>query len=210
MPTNTFFHLPKEKQNRLIHAIRQEFSRVPFEQISINQIIHNANISRGSFYQYFYNKQDLLQLILHNYQQQLLTYAKKSLILHHGDIFNMFEDILNFTVHFAKDETNQKIYQNLFSDIRINRDCFLKLYKDNTQQKINEELLPYIDFTALNLNEHDDLIYFIDILAAICKETIAEIFLNLPNYQNTYKNCQKKLQLLKQNFTKIKESKIDA
>ena len=66
MPTNTFFHLPKEKQNRLIHAIRQEFSRVPFEQISINQIIHNANISRGSFYQYFYNKQDLLQLILHN------------------------------------------------------------------------------------------------------------------------------------------------
>ncbi len=210
MPTNTFFHLPKEKQNRLIHAIRQEFSRVPFEQISINQIIHNANISRGSFYQYFYNKQDLLQLILHNYQQQLLTYAKKSLILHHGDIFNMFEDILNFTVHFAKDETNQKIYQNLFSDIRINRDCFLKLYKDNTQQKINEELLPYIDFTALNLNEHDDLIYFIDILAAICKETIAEIFLNLPNYQNTYKNYQKKLQLLKQNFTKIKESKIDA
>ena len=38
--------------------------RVPYEKVSINQIIHNADISRGSFYTYFVDKKDLLEYIL--------------------------------------------------------------------------------------------------------------------------------------------------
>ena len=42
-----------------MNAIMHELMRVPFSEISINKIIHEANISRGSFYQYFNDKYDL-------------------------------------------------------------------------------------------------------------------------------------------------------
>lgn len=64
MPSNTFFRLPEEKRQRLLNAAWEEFSRVSFADASINQIIHAANISRGSFYQYFTDKEDLTAYML--------------------------------------------------------------------------------------------------------------------------------------------------
>ena len=53
MPTNTFFKLSKEKQNNIIEASLKEFKRVLLRDASINKIIKDANIPRGSFYNYF-------------------------------------------------------------------------------------------------------------------------------------------------------------
>lgn len=64
MPTSTFFHLPEEKRQRLLDAAWEEFSRTNFSNASINQIIHNARIPRGSFYQYFADKGDLFWYLL--------------------------------------------------------------------------------------------------------------------------------------------------
>ena len=59
MPTQTFFRLPSEKRERLTEAAWEEFTRVPFSEASINRIIRGAQIPRGSFYQYFEDKEDL-------------------------------------------------------------------------------------------------------------------------------------------------------
>jgi len=53
MPTNTFFHLPEEKQQRLLDAAQIEFSRHSLQEASIANIVKLAGIPRGSFYQYF-------------------------------------------------------------------------------------------------------------------------------------------------------------
>ncbi len=59
VPTQTFFHLPKEKQKTLLKAAINEFTQYSFENASINQIIKEASIPRGSFYMYFRDKEDL-------------------------------------------------------------------------------------------------------------------------------------------------------
>ena len=64
MPSSTFLNLPAEKQEKLLEAATREFSHRPFNEASINQIIHAANISRGSFYQYFTDKEDLTAYML--------------------------------------------------------------------------------------------------------------------------------------------------
>ena len=63
MPSATFFHLPEEKRQRLIDAAWNEMVSVSFDKVSINQIIQNAGVSRGSFYQYFSDKLDLLRFL---------------------------------------------------------------------------------------------------------------------------------------------------
>lgn len=59
MPKATFYNLSEEKKNRIFAAALQEFSVRTFSQASLNQIIKNAGIPKGSFYQYFENKEDL-------------------------------------------------------------------------------------------------------------------------------------------------------
>ena len=63
MPTGTFFRLPKEKRQRLIDAAWEEFTQVRFTEASINKIIKGAHIPRGSFYQYFEDKEDLFRYL---------------------------------------------------------------------------------------------------------------------------------------------------
>lgn len=59
MPKATFYNLSDEKKGRIFDAALQEFSVRTFSQASLNQIIKNAGIPKGSFYQYFDNKEDL-------------------------------------------------------------------------------------------------------------------------------------------------------
>ena len=55
----TFLNLPTGKQNRIICAAIDEFSRFPYPKTSVNRIVEGAGIPKGSFYQYFENKDDL-------------------------------------------------------------------------------------------------------------------------------------------------------
>ena len=71
MPKERFLNLPEEKKQRIIDAAVAEFSRVPFDQVSINKIIRSAEIPRGSFYQYFDDKLDLLSFILQDLGTEL-------------------------------------------------------------------------------------------------------------------------------------------
>ena len=50
--------MPEEKQQRLLDA-QIEFSRHSLQEASIANIVKLAEIPRGSFYQYFENKEDL-------------------------------------------------------------------------------------------------------------------------------------------------------
>lgn len=59
MPNQTFFNLPESKRNKIIEAGFAEFANNPFKSASIAQIIKNAGIPRGSFYQYFEDKKDI-------------------------------------------------------------------------------------------------------------------------------------------------------
>ena len=59
MPSDTFFRLPEAKRERLMEAAWDEFTAVRCSDASINKIIRSAGIPRGSFYQYFADKDDL-------------------------------------------------------------------------------------------------------------------------------------------------------
>ena len=64
MPADTFRNLPEEKRLRIFHAAVAEFSQQPFSQASINRIVKDAGIPRGSFYQYFADKEDLYLYVI--------------------------------------------------------------------------------------------------------------------------------------------------
>ena len=59
-----FKNLTSEEQDQVLEAAIDEFSEHDFESASLNQIIQNAGISKGSMYHYFQNKESLYICII--------------------------------------------------------------------------------------------------------------------------------------------------
>ena len=59
MPKDTFFNLDEIKRQRIVDAAIEEFGGLHYDKVTINGIVKSAGIPKGSFYQYFENKDDL-------------------------------------------------------------------------------------------------------------------------------------------------------
>ncbi len=64
MPTDRFFKLKPEKRDKIKEAALNEFFSKSYRDMSINSIVKEADISRGSFYTYFEDSFDLVTYIL--------------------------------------------------------------------------------------------------------------------------------------------------
>ena len=87
MPTATFFRLPEEKRKRLLEASWAELSQVRVIDMSINHIIAVAHIPRGSFYQYFTDKEDLIRYLLEDIREYFIGQLRDILTDAEGDLF---------------------------------------------------------------------------------------------------------------------------
>ena len=64
MPKDTFFNLPGDKRTLICDVAIDEFADHPFDQASVNRIVAKSGIAKGSFYQYFEDKEDLFLYII--------------------------------------------------------------------------------------------------------------------------------------------------
>lgn len=94
MPKQTFFNLPKEKRDRIIAAAKEVFSKNSYEEASINQIVKLAQIPRGSFYQYFEDKDDLYGYLSSQMFLRMIDAARQKLPECDYDPFKLSEQIL--------------------------------------------------------------------------------------------------------------------
>ena len=105
MPKDTFLNLNKKKQKVIFDACVQEFSKNTFSLASINQIIKTANISRGSFYQYFNDKEDCYMYVLSEIAQVKLDILKQSVVNSpEQSFFKHIEVMIDQTLLWVKQE----------------------------------------------------------------------------------------------------------
>lgn len=101
MPKQTFFNLPDEKRNTIIDAAIDEFAEYGFESASINRIVANSGISKGSFYQYFEDKRDVFMHLLSVLEQEKMEYFKgKHPPSNNMDTFQYFRWVIKSGMEF--------------------------------------------------------------------------------------------------------------
>lgn len=123
MPTNTFFHLPEEKQQRLLDAAQIEFSRHSLQEASIANIVKLAGIPRGSFYQYFENKEDLYFYYFATLRKNSERDLEKQIIAEDGDLIEAMDVYFSKMIVEVLTGENASFYRNLFvnMDYRASR-----------------------------------------------------------------------------------------
>lgn len=90
-----FFGLEKEKQDRIINAASAEFAKAGYDNASTNEIVKQAEISKGILFHYFKNKKQLF-LFLYDYLMELcLKDFYDKIDLSDRDIINRLHQAMN-------------------------------------------------------------------------------------------------------------------
>lgn len=105
MPSKTFINLEAKKRKRIVDAAVEEFASKPYEQVMISDIIKKAKIPRGSFYQYFIDKEDLYFYIIDVIKQEKMSFLQNTLNNLEGLKFldlvrKLYEDGIKFALKY--------------------------------------------------------------------------------------------------------------
>lgn len=189
MPTNTFFNLSNDKKEKLLKAAVMEFSRVPYEEVSINQIIKDAEISRGSFYMYFENKLDLLFFLLKDFFKTLFAHATKAFDDSNYDPFVMFEAIYDFIDDYCCSKNKRSFFLNLFSRLRIghDEDYMSQVYTDLNEMISKDYLLLMMSQSIYNITSAQQSECVLEILFMITKTNTVRLMIE-PSKSNEIKD----------------------
>jgi len=108
MPKKTFLNLPEEKRQTIVNAAMDEFAEYGFEAASINRIVANGGISKGSFYQYFEDKLDVFKHLVDVLAQEKIGFFKdKHLQTPNQSVFEYFRWMIKTGMEF--NSTNPRL-----------------------------------------------------------------------------------------------------
>jgi AcrR family transcriptional regulator len=156
MPKQTFLNLPEEKRHTIIDAAINEFAQYGLENASTNRIVANSGIAKGSFYQYFEDKQDVFMYLLTLLEHEKVEFFKdKHPPSANMDTFEYFRWIIKTgmefnTCHPLLTQAVSRVmfgeglyYGNTFADIR---ERTVKALKGMIEQAVrNGEVDPSVD-----------------------------------------------------------------
>ena len=177
MPKSTFYNLNNEKREKIEKALKNEFSRNTFEKTSISNIIEEAQIPRGSFYQYFEDKEDALKYIIENFLNDEKEQIERLLIQNKGDIFLTTLDLYSYFVDKNYNESEIKLFQNIINKLRnenvnVYKNIRLKKFTDLKEM---DKSNCYINTSLLAIENDEDIEYMLRILTCILRAEIIDV-----------------------------------
>lgn len=179
MIKRTFYNLPAEKREKIIDITRKEFQKGNKRKITINTVIKKAGISRGSFYQYFDDKLDLVELVTDDMIEKMLEFVRDELMLNGGDIFALplrIFDVMTVDQFETSDIRDYADMITLADNENQNRD----LISDYMQYRSRKpdfigRLDKYIDRSKLAYSSDKDIEYVVFLMFDVLKLAMSNV-----------------------------------
>ena len=155
MPKSTFFNLPEEKRSAIEAAAILEFRNHMFAEAGINRIVERSGIAKGSFYQYFDDKEDIYFHIMTLIGREKMNFLEPKLLNpEQVGFFEVIREIYRSGIEFGLShpdylEIGNKMMRDPTMAARLMAhfgDTGLGVYKDLIRKgQVNEEIRADID-----------------------------------------------------------------
>ncbi|MBO1004194.1 TetR/AcrR family transcriptional regulator [Pseudogracilibacillus auburnensis] len=206
MPKQTFFNLSEEKKQTLIQAGKNEFSRVSLAEASIANIVKEAKIPRGSFYQYFYDKEDLYFYLLTEMAKERRAEFILSLKKHNGDIFNSLTELFHLMIVEMENDSLRKFYRNVFLNMNYKTEkAFLDNMNLNSFNKQYVEIKYLLNTEHLNVSNEEELFQLVQIVLMTMMQNLVQKFANDMSNESVIQNYSVQMCLLKRGLLKVND-----
>ena len=176
---------------------------MPIENVSIKNIVEEADIARGSFYQYFESKEDLLIYILKENSEELNNKLRNKVKETNGNIFELYIFLYDSMIEEFTDNSDQELFRQIFINLKSSDENVFDLVKKTKPQDIIE-YYEQIDKTKLNIRSHEDLVVICDMLNAITRRAVIKNFKD-KSKEDCRKMFLKEIEYLKYGIEKKEE-----
>ncbi|OIQ26552.1 TetR/AcrR family transcriptional regulator [uncultured Vibrio sp.] len=148
MPKETFFNLKAEKRLLICHVALQEFGQYGVHGASLNRLVRNAGIAKGSFYQYFDDMNDLLMhLVMDLAQRKVAHLEQASAELKQDDFYQnlagLFSASIDFHTHLndAERRFSEQFSNNPTAIRELLNNENMSQYREKTHQDLFSPLI---------------------------------------------------------------------
>lgn len=201
MPSKTFENLSEEKKNRIIEASVKEFSMVPFEKTSINKIIKDAGISRGSFYMYFKDKYDLTAYLFKVSKDFLMDEIKEIGLSVSGKLDAFVLELHSFLYDYYIKEEYRTFFINVITHFQGNKESGVDYFKGNIPEFNEfENMYAFIDKEQFGNKDKKIIIQTIDIALNMLRNVMFKAFMMDLDKEASRELLSCQLNILKQGY----------
>lgn len=198
MIKQTFYNLPEEKRKRVVSAVIAEFSESEDEKISINRIIKRAGISRGSFYQYFDDKVDLVEVLQQSFAGLVWADAETLLNAADGDVFDTYAKLFDTVVSLADDAHKRSILRRLLRNLHANDDLVSEYVFNRFQGgERNREAYKRFSREGLRFQSDADLELLVQIICDQLKNAMFAFYVLEESREKVRGDYLRKLEIIK-------------
>ena len=200
MPKSTFYNLSEDKKQKIEEAIKEEFSKHSANKVSISNIIEKAGIPRGSFYQYFEDKDDALKYIINKFIEVENKEIEELLIKNEGDKITTSVDIFESILGKNSDKKERILCKNIIEELKNENTNMFEKFKAKDKFKIRKENL--INVENIRLESEEDLKYILKILSTVIRTEIINVMREKKTKEEAKKDLLKQIEILKRGMEK--------
>lgn len=187
----------------MIDAAKQEFSRVPFYEASISNIIKDAGIPRGSFYQYFDDKEDLFFFLLDEDSKQVYELFLSIIKINKGNLFDSFVDWFKSILINFDEPGNRQYIKNAFLNMNYEIEkIFTKNFHEENVKSRFSELNSLLNSENLNITTEEELFHILKIMMVVMIQNLVHVFASELPIQEAMATYTMQIGLLKKGFCK--------
>ena len=202
MPTESFYKLDSGKRQKIVEAMKKEFSRVSFYEASVNRIVEEAGISKGSFWVYFKSKEEAIEYLIETHLEKERKKSKEIFLKNNGDLFQSYLEIYDYFAKSKINKTEKDLMANIFKNLITNEEkCLHKEPGDN----LIEATKSIVNTANLNLLDDDDLINLMKILNYVMRMNLLDTITKKVPPDRARARFVREIEILKKGISKEKE-----
>lgn len=207
VPKQTFFNLEQRKKEKLIDALKQEFSRVAVHEASIANIVKFAQIPRGSFYQYFHDKEDAFLFLMTLYGEENKKRFVEYLEQTNGDLFASFSSMFGLMIDELVNGNQYHFFRNAFLNMnhKIEQAVTSNVKADDFEAEL-DYYAKWIINGQLAVKSKQELEHAFKILLAVTFQNIIDAFAKQLTVEEASQNYQIEIDMLKKGLLKKNQS----
>lgn len=205
VPKQTFFNLDEQKKETLIAALKTEFSRVSVHEAAVANIVKLAQIPRGSFYQYFHDKEDAFLYLVSRSGKGIKKLFVEQLEQTNGDFFASYSSVFKQMIEELVNGKQYHFFRNAF--LNMNHKMEQAFTRNIKTEELEEELDYYakwIDSGQLAIQNKQELHHVLKILSAVTFQNIVHAFAKQLTVEEAHQNFQIEINMIKHGLLKKK------
>ena len=191
MALEHFYNIKEKKKSNIIDAIEKCMEQYNYDELVINDIVTAADISRGSFYNYFSDKNDAVETFVRERMKIVFEVFKMCINEQRGRLF----DGVHEGYYKIKDILQNRIFAAILKNLKFFIEIGTKVIYD---KKHEDELFDFLDWLIDNtvegktiLNTREKMANVVDLFISLLSNIVLKLVMvdepNIPNDGFEYK-----------------------